>query len=328
MSSDGRYDVIIIGSGAGGGTLARHLAPSGKRILILERGDWLPRETRELGLERGLRRQPLRTQGDVVRRQGQAVPAGHPLRGRRGDQDVRGGAVSPSTRGFRRAPAPRRDLAGVAHLVRRHGAVLHQGRAAVRGPRQPRRGRDGGPRERPVPVPSADPRAAHPAAVRRPGAGRLPPVPRPVRRAPARGRPSQQPVHPVPDVRRVPVPRPGQVRCRDAGRPAGPRTPECQPPDAGRRHPPRDERGRDRCRAGRRRARRGGRDLRRRHGRRVSPERPTRPRSCWRRPTIVIRTGSPTDPARSAGTTCSTTAWRSWRSPRNRTRRCSRRRSG
>jgi choline dehydrogenase-like flavoprotein len=38
------YDVIIIGTGAGGGTIARHLAPSGKRILLLERGDWLPRE--------------------------------------------------------------------------------------------------------------------------------------------------------------------------------------------------------------------------------------------------------------------------------------------
>ena len=38
------YDAIIIGSGAGGGTLARHLAPSGKRVLLLERGDWLPRE--------------------------------------------------------------------------------------------------------------------------------------------------------------------------------------------------------------------------------------------------------------------------------------------
>jgi choline dehydrogenase-like flavoprotein len=38
------YDAIIIGSGAGGGTLARHLAPSGKRILVLERGGWLPRE--------------------------------------------------------------------------------------------------------------------------------------------------------------------------------------------------------------------------------------------------------------------------------------------
>lgn len=41
---DTNYDVIIIGSGAGGGTLARHLAPSGKRILIIERGDWLKRE--------------------------------------------------------------------------------------------------------------------------------------------------------------------------------------------------------------------------------------------------------------------------------------------
>jgi choline dehydrogenase-like flavoprotein len=38
------YDVVIVGTGAGGGTLARHLAPSGKRILLLERGDWLPRE--------------------------------------------------------------------------------------------------------------------------------------------------------------------------------------------------------------------------------------------------------------------------------------------
>jgi choline dehydrogenase-like flavoprotein len=39
-----KYDVIIIGTGAGGGTLARTLAPSGKRILLLERGDFLPRE--------------------------------------------------------------------------------------------------------------------------------------------------------------------------------------------------------------------------------------------------------------------------------------------
>jgi choline dehydrogenase-like flavoprotein len=38
------FDVIIIGTGAGGGTLAHTLAPSGKRILLLERGDFLPRE--------------------------------------------------------------------------------------------------------------------------------------------------------------------------------------------------------------------------------------------------------------------------------------------
>ena len=38
------YDAVVIGSGAGGGTLARTLAMSGKRILLLERGNFLPRE--------------------------------------------------------------------------------------------------------------------------------------------------------------------------------------------------------------------------------------------------------------------------------------------
>jgi choline dehydrogenase-like flavoprotein len=44
MSRENQFDVIIIGTGAGGGTLAYHLAPSGKRILILERGDYVARE--------------------------------------------------------------------------------------------------------------------------------------------------------------------------------------------------------------------------------------------------------------------------------------------
>jgi choline dehydrogenase-like flavoprotein len=56
MSQAGRYDVIIIGTGAGGGTLAHRLAPSGRRILLLERGDYVPREranwsTRAVNLE-------------------------------------------------------------------------------------------------------------------------------------------------------------------------------------------------------------------------------------------------------------------------------------
>ena len=38
------YDVIVIGTGAGGGTLAHTIAPSGKKILLLERGNFLPRE--------------------------------------------------------------------------------------------------------------------------------------------------------------------------------------------------------------------------------------------------------------------------------------------
>ncbi len=44
MAND--YDVIIIGSGAGGGTVAYTLADTGKRILILEQGTFLPREKR------------------------------------------------------------------------------------------------------------------------------------------------------------------------------------------------------------------------------------------------------------------------------------------
>jgi choline dehydrogenase-like flavoprotein len=44
VADGAHFDVVIIGSGAGGGTLARHLAPSGLKILVLERGDWLPQE--------------------------------------------------------------------------------------------------------------------------------------------------------------------------------------------------------------------------------------------------------------------------------------------
>ncbi len=44
MTQENRFDVIIIGTGAGGGTLAYRLAPSGKKILLLERGTFLPRE--------------------------------------------------------------------------------------------------------------------------------------------------------------------------------------------------------------------------------------------------------------------------------------------
>jgi len=44
LDSKRQFDVIIIGTGAGGGTLAYALAPLGKRILIIERGDYVPRE--------------------------------------------------------------------------------------------------------------------------------------------------------------------------------------------------------------------------------------------------------------------------------------------
>lgn len=43
MTAEYHYDIIVIGSGPGGASLAQKLAPTGKRILILERGDYLPR---------------------------------------------------------------------------------------------------------------------------------------------------------------------------------------------------------------------------------------------------------------------------------------------
>ena len=52
--STAHFDVIIIGTGAGGGALARRLAPSGKHILILERGTFLPQEKENSGHQSGL----------------------------------------------------------------------------------------------------------------------------------------------------------------------------------------------------------------------------------------------------------------------------------
>jgi choline dehydrogenase-like flavoprotein len=43
MSGD-HYDVLVIGSGPGGATTAARVAETGKRVLLLERGDFLPRE--------------------------------------------------------------------------------------------------------------------------------------------------------------------------------------------------------------------------------------------------------------------------------------------
>ncbi|MEZ5417563.1 MAG: GMC family oxidoreductase [Vicinamibacterales bacterium] len=46
MTSGGveRFDVVILGSGAGGGTMAHALAPTGVRVLVVERGEAVPRE--------------------------------------------------------------------------------------------------------------------------------------------------------------------------------------------------------------------------------------------------------------------------------------------
>ncbi len=100
-----RYDVIIIGTGAGGGTLAHTLAPSGKKILLLERGNFLPREMDNW--DPG----PVFIDGRYISpdtwydADGTAVPTAGPLLRRWGDQALRRGPVPPAPAGLRRAAA-------------------------------------------------------------------------------------------------------------------------------------------------------------------------------------------------------------------------------
>ena len=51
-----RYDVIIIGSGAGGSAAAYHLTQTGRRVLLLEKGEALPRDGSTLDVDTVMRR--------------------------------------------------------------------------------------------------------------------------------------------------------------------------------------------------------------------------------------------------------------------------------
>jgi choline dehydrogenase-like flavoprotein len=100
MASE-RYDVIIIGTGAGGGTLAHRLAPTGKRILLLERGDFLPRERDNWDPTAVFVQSKIQGAGDLVRQGRPGFPSRHPLLRRRQHQILRRRAVPPAQGGFR-----------------------------------------------------------------------------------------------------------------------------------------------------------------------------------------------------------------------------------
>ena len=125
MTND-RYDVIIIGTGAGGGTLALRLAPTGKRILLLERGGYLQARARQLGRQGGVRRRRLPGTRPGTARDGRGVPSRPALLRRRQHQGLRRRAVSPARARLRRARACRRHLAGLAARLRRVRALLHR----------------------------------------------------------------------------------------------------------------------------------------------------------------------------------------------------------
>jgi choline dehydrogenase-like flavoprotein len=90
------YDVVIIGSGAGGGTLAHALATAGKRILILERGGFLPREMENW--DPGSVFVDGRYQSTDT---WYGLPTADPLLRRRGHEALRRGALPAATGGLR-----------------------------------------------------------------------------------------------------------------------------------------------------------------------------------------------------------------------------------
>ena len=139
------YDVIIIGTGAGGGRSPTRSPDRARRILLLERGNYLPREMDNWDPAAGVRRGQVHLQGHLVRRATASRSSRRCTTSSGGATKLYGAALyrlRPA--GLRRAQARRRDLAGLAAVLRRLRAVVHQGRAAVPGARQRRRGPDRG----------------------------------------------------------------------------------------------------------------------------------------------------------------------------------------
>ena len=209
------YDVIVIGTGAGGGTLAHTLAASGKRILLLERGNFLPRETQNWDSKSVFLDGKYISPDTWYDADGKAFqPQVHYFVGG-ADEALRRGPVPAAAGGLRRDQARRRHLTGVAGELRRVRTLVHQGGVAVPGPRQPRRRPDRGSLVEAVPVAGRLPRTAHPGDHGQSGRRRLPPVHGAVRDPPRRSRPAPQHVYPLHVVRRLSVHGARQVRRRD-----------------------------------------------------------------------------------------------------------------
>ena len=104
--SDTRYDVVIVGSGPGGGTVAWKLAKTGKRILLIERGDYL-RRGRENWDSKAVFVDGLYQAAETwTSASGEFISSGPALLRRRQQQVLRRGIVPPSGARLLRRGAP------------------------------------------------------------------------------------------------------------------------------------------------------------------------------------------------------------------------------
>ena len=207
------YDVIIIGTGAGGGTLAHRLAPSGKRILLLERGGYLPREPENWDCEEVFRKRALpdRARSGSTRTARSSSPTSSTTSAATRSSTARSCSACASATSARSATTA--DLARVADLLRRPRALLRRGRAALPRARRARRGPDRAARARarsPYPAVSHEPRIQQlHDDLERTGP---PPVPPAGRRRPRRVGPGGGALRALRPLRRLPVPRRRQGR--------------------------------------------------------------------------------------------------------------------
>ena len=112
-------DVIIIGTGAGGGTLAAAPRPLGEAHPPARARRLASARAAELVGPGRVRGQPLCLARHLVRREGQAVPAGDPLLRRRIDEALRRRALPAAEEDFGELRAPRRTVTGLADASRR-----------------------------------------------------------------------------------------------------------------------------------------------------------------------------------------------------------------
>ena len=126
-----RFDIVIIGSGAGGGTIAHALSASGARILVLERGEAVPREAENWSPAAVWKQQRYQTSERwldhaVV----SSSPYTHYCVG--GNTKFWGSVLFRLRReDFQAIAASRRRIAGVADSVRNARTVLRESRAAL-----------------------------------------------------------------------------------------------------------------------------------------------------------------------------------------------------
>src|SRR4051795_808770 len=191
MSS--HYDMIIISSGAGGGTMALALAPTGKRILLLERGDYLRREQDNWDPDAVFVRGKYQAKETWYDHDGRTFHPGlHYFVG--GNTKVYGGAL------FRLRPKDFEEVVHVDglspawpvgyaelepyytaaerlfHVHGLRGADPTEGWARVPRACPGGRGPHGGRGECALPPPAGPPRAAHPGVMRCVGTRRPPPI--------------------------------------------------------------------------------------------------------------------------------------------------------